>query len=143
MWTRLVTGISALGIYGWTLDDPKRAFNTFYDVSNWLTSHVLSGDSTFVRLTRNFFNDLLIDQFKGFLLGIAVATLLSIILWPFKAGTRWASGQVARMVRGGKDSPDDAHKAPADHAGFRSEDADPHIDDEPEIEPTASRRLRR
>lgn len=134
MWTRLITGIGALGVYGWTLDDPKRAFSTFYDLSNWLTSHVLSGDSTVIRMTRNFFNDLLIDQFKGFLLGIAVATLVSIIVWPVRVGTRWASVKVAQAIRGSASSPQDAHAAPdtIKAGAFAAAQADLRIDDDPD-----------
>lgn len=145
MWARLITGFSALGVYGWTLDDPKRAFNIFYDVSNWLTSHVLSGDGTLVRMTRNFFNDLLIDQFKGFLLGIAVATLLSVLFWPFKAGTRWASGKVAKAIRGTKGSSRQEHNDPKKTARQSNTlfSADARIDEDPEPGPAAPGALRR
>lgn len=94
MWTRVLSGLGALGLYGWTLEDPKQAFNAFFDASNWLTSHILSGEGTAARLARNFVNELLVEQFKGFLLGIAVATLISVLFWPVRASGRWAVGKM-------------------------------------------------
>jgi len=96
--TRLLTGLGALGAYGWMLSDPKRAYNTMFDLSDWLTGHVLTGRGTMETMLRNFVNDQMIDQAKAFLLGVAVATLLSVVFWPLSAGTRWVSGRMARAM---------------------------------------------
>lgn len=96
MWTRYVTGIGALCLYGRTLEDPKGSFILFHDASDWLTSHVLSGDGVVIRMVRNIFNDILIDQFEGFLLGIAVATWFSALAWPLRACYRFAGRTVRR-----------------------------------------------
>lgn len=134
MLTRLLTGLGALGAYGWMLSDPKRAYNTMFDLSDWLTGHVLTGRGTMETMLRNFVNDQMIDQAKAFLLGVAVATLLSVVFWPLSAGTRWVSGRMARAMRGARAGPDGRHRPPGDRAGSRLQavDADPRIDDDPD-----------
>ena len=84
MWLRLTTGLSALGLYGWRIENPKLSYAYFYDVSNWLTAWMISGDGLTGYL-RNFASMILIDQADGFLFGIAFATLISFLIWPFKA----------------------------------------------------------
>jgi len=84
MWLRLTTGLSALGLYGWRVEDPKLSYAYFYDASNWLTGWMISAEGISGYL-RNFANMILIDQADGFLFGVAFMALISFLFWPFKA----------------------------------------------------------
>lgn len=84
MWLRLTTGLSALGLYGWRVENPKLSYAYFYDVSNWLTGWMISAEGISGYL-RNFANLILIDQADGFLFGVAFMALISFLFWPFKA----------------------------------------------------------
>ena len=84
MWLRLTTGLSALGLYGWRVENPKLSYAYFYDVSNWLTGWMISAEGISGYL-RNFANLILVDQADGFLFGVAFMALISILIWPFKA----------------------------------------------------------
>jgi hypothetical protein len=98
MWARLATGIGALGLYGWRIEDPKGSYAAFYDVSNWLSAWIVSGDGAW-QYARNFINLILIDQVDGFLLGMAFMALISAVLWPLRASTAWAGRCVVEAVR--------------------------------------------
>ena len=84
MWLRLTTGLSALGLYGWRVENPKLSYAYFYDASNWLTGWMISAEGISGYL-RNFANLILVDQADGFLFGIAFAALFSFLFWPLKA----------------------------------------------------------
>lgn len=94
MWARAAIGAAALGTYGWRIEDPKASYAAFYDLSDWLTSWVVSGEGAWVYL-RNAINLMLVDQADGFLLGMAFFALLSVIFWPFRVLGRRA----ARLVK--------------------------------------------
>ncbi|MFK7945681.1 MAG: hypothetical protein AB8B85_22615 [Paracoccaceae bacterium] len=89
----MATGAAALGLYGWRIEDPKASYAAFYDVSNWLTSWLVSGEGLWI-YARNAINLMLVDQVDGFLLGMAVRALLSVLLWPFRICARWCSRSV-------------------------------------------------
>ena len=93
---RAVVGAGALGAYAWRVEDPKGSYAAFYDLSDWLTGLVLTGEGVAGYL-RNFVNLILIDQADGFLLGMAFFALLSLVFWPFKAAGRWSAGKVKSM----------------------------------------------
>ena len=125
MWARMATGAAALGAYGWQVHDPVGSYESFFNISNWLTSHVISGEGAWA-WGRNMVNLILIDQAKGFFLGMAVMALISVIFWPFRAAGRWTWGKIAG--RRGDD---------LDHE-------DEHWDgDEDDFEDTQTRRIRR
>ena len=90
---RAVIGAGAIGTYAWRVEDPKGSYAAFYDLSDWLTGLVLTGEGIAGYL-RNFVNLILIDQADGFLLGMAFFALLSLIFWPFKAAGRWGVKRV-------------------------------------------------
>ena len=94
---RAVIGAGALGAYAWRVDDPKGSYAAFYDLSDWLTGLVLTGEGIAGYL-RNFVNLILIDQADGFLLGMAFFALLSLIFWPFKVAGRWSAYKVRSLV---------------------------------------------
>ncbi len=94
---RAVIGAGALGTYAWRVEDPKGSYAVFYDLSDWLTGLVLTGEGIAGYL-RNFVNLILIDQADGFLLGMAFFALLSLIFWPFKTAGKWGAGKVRGLV---------------------------------------------
>ena len=94
---RAVIGAAALGAYAWRVEDPKGSYAAFYDLSDWLTGLVLTGEGAAGYL-RNFVNLILIDQADGFLLGMTFFALLSLIFWPFKTAGRWGAGKVRGMI---------------------------------------------
>ena len=104
MWGRIATGGAALGLYGWRIEDPKGSYAAFFDVSDWITSVVLSGDGIWGYM-RNIVNLILVDQANGFLLGMAFFALLSVLFWPFKASGRWVWHRLHRHRHG--DGPHD------------------------------------
>ena len=101
---RVVVGAGALGAYAWRVEDPKGSYATFFDLSDWLTGLVLTGERMTTYL-RNFVNLILIDQADGFLLGMAFFALLSLIFWPFKVAGKWGARKLGRGRPGrrGKD----------------------------------------
>ncbi|MGF1475995.1 MAG: hypothetical protein ACFB6S_10580 [Geminicoccaceae bacterium] len=108
MWWRAATGGTAIGIYGWRVHDPKGSYALFYDVSNWLTGWVLTGDGA-IGYARNLVNLILVDQADGFLLGMAFFAVMSILLWPVRAGAAFCvkrgGSAISRLVRGRSDQP--------------------------------------
>ncbi len=105
---RAVIGAGALGAYAWRVEDPKGSYAAFYDLSDWLTGLVLTGEGVAGYL-RNFVNLILIDQADGFLLGMAFFALLSLIFWPFKAAGRWGVGKVRGVIRHRHMGAEEAH----------------------------------
>jgi len=94
---RAVIGAGALGAYAWRVEDPKGSYAAFYDLSDWLTGLVLTGEGIAGYL-RNFVNLILIDQADGFLLGMAFFALLSLIFWPLKVAGRWGTRKLQRRT---------------------------------------------
>ena len=97
MWARIATGLGALGLYGWRIEDPKASYAAFYDVSDWLTGWLVAGEGLWGYL-RNAVNLILVDQADGFLLGMAVMALISVILWPFRVCARWCRRKLSRIA---------------------------------------------
>jgi len=108
---RAVIGAGALGAYAWRVEDPKGSYAAFYDLSDWLTGLVLTGEGIAGYL-RNFVNLILIDQADGFLLGMAFFALLSLIIWPFKTAGKWG----VRKVRGVITHSHEGTEAPHSHS---------------------------
>ena len=96
---RAVIGAGAIGAYAWRVDDPKGAYAAFYDLSDWLTGLVLTGEGIAGYL-RNCVNLILIDQADGFLLGMAFFALLSLVFWPFKTAGKWGARKLRRSRTG-------------------------------------------
>ena len=86
---RTTLGILACGLYAWRVYDPKGSYAVFYDVSNWLTGWLLTGDGL-AGLLRNLVNLVLLDQAEGFLLGIVFLSLLQVPIWAARKGARTA-----------------------------------------------------
>lgn len=104
MWVRAIIGGAALGLYGWRVEDPKGSYAAFYDASDWLTGWLLAGDGAW-GYARNFANLVLVDQADGFLLGMAFMALVSVVLWPVRAGGRWGLRRLRDAVT--RRSPDE------------------------------------
>ncbi|MEM7743095.1 MAG: hypothetical protein AAF409_05240 [Pseudomonadota bacterium] len=98
MWIRTLTGLGALGVYGWRVHDPKTSYGVFFDVSDWFTSFIVSSEGAWVWV-RNAINLILIDQADGFLLGMAFFALVSILLWPVRVCGRACVRGVQRIIR--------------------------------------------
>lgn len=99
---RTLVGLAAGGVYVWRVQDPKASYAVFYDITDWTTQTLsrlfVTGDAA-TEFLRNALNLILVDQLEGFLIGIAVATLLSAVFWPFKAGARWCWAKIRRRRR--------------------------------------------
>jgi len=108
---RAVIGAGALGAYAWRVEDPKGSYAAFYDLSDWLTGLVLTGEGIAGYL-RNFVNLILIDQADGFLLGMAFFALLSLIFWPFKTAGKWGAGKARAAIRHRQKGAEEAHDHP-------------------------------
>lgn len=78
MWFRSVTGIFALVGAGMSVQYPKETFVILYDTSNWLSGWFV-GEGAFWGFVKNAINLVIVDQFSGFLFGIAFATLISVL----------------------------------------------------------------
>lgn len=91
----LLGGLATAGL-GWRMVDPKGSYAALYDTSHFLTEF-LSGYEVLAR----FLSLVLVDQFNGLMLGIAVGTLLhlalggckAVMLWPF---ARWRKRRAGR-----------------------------------------------
>jgi hypothetical protein len=114
---RTSLGIAACGVYFWRVQDPKGSYAVFYDATDWLTtaiSGLFVSDGAVVGFIRNAINLVLLDQVEGFLIGIAFVSLLSGLLWPFKACGR-ALARKVRSLRGkGKPPPPAGTPAPGE-----------------------------
>jgi hypothetical protein len=95
---RTTLGILACGLYAWRVYDPKGSYAVFYDVSNWLTGWLLTGDGL-AGLLRNLVNLVLLDQAEGFLLGIVFLSLLQVPIWAARKGAGWCWRQYRRWRR--------------------------------------------
>lgn len=79
-------GGAALALLGWRIWDPKGSYATLYDASHVLTEPIAGYEF----LTR-FVSIVLVDQFNGLMLGVAVTAFLyfamsslnSLVQWPF------------------------------------------------------------
>ena len=105
MWGRILVGLGSLGLYGWRVEDPKGSYGAFYDASEWLTSHFIA-DGGGWGYVRSFVNIILVDQADGFLLGMAFAALVSIVLWPVRRTLGWGGSRIVRAVGRGGSEPD-------------------------------------
>jgi len=87
---QFLLGGAALAALGWRMVDPKGSYATLYDTSHYLTE-LLAGYDVIAR----FVSLVLVDQFNGLMLGVALSTLLyiclgglrSLIQWPFQKRT--------------------------------------------------------
>lgn len=83
----LLLGGAAIGALGWRMADPKGSYAALYDTSHYLTDALAGYD-----LISRFVSLVLVDQFNGLMMGIAISTLLyltlgglrNLALWPFK-----------------------------------------------------------
>ncbi len=104
---RTLVGLGAGAVYVWRVQEPKASYAVVYDITDWTTDTLsrlfVTGDAA-TEFLRNALNLVLVDQLEGFLIGIAVATLLSAVFWPFKAGGRWCWAKIhgRRRRRQGK-----------------------------------------
>ncbi|MEM7509001.1 MAG: hypothetical protein AAF415_19940 [Pseudomonadota bacterium] len=88
MWARTAIGVSALGLYGWRVADPKGSYAAFYDAADWATGFLIGSEGA-MGWVKNLVTLILVDQTDGFLLGMAFMALLSVLFWPVRAGGRW------------------------------------------------------
>jgi hypothetical protein len=95
---RTIIGLIACGLYGWRIYDPKQSYAGFYDVANWVTSWLLA-DGGVLGTIRRIVNLVLLDQVEGFLIGIAIVTLLSLPLWALRKSAGWGV-RMAKRSRG-------------------------------------------
>ena len=110
-------GLAASAVYLWRVQDPKGSYAIFYDVTDWLTtlvSGLFVSDGAIVGFVRNTINLVLLDQVEGVLIGIALASLFSAVLWPFKAAGRAAVRTVRKLRQPKRASPSPNHER---HAG--------------------------
>jgi hypothetical protein len=106
---RTLIGLIACGLYSWRIYDPKQSYAGFYDAANWLTGWLLD-DGGVIGTLRRIVNLVLLDQVEGFLIGIAIVTLLSLPIWALRKSAGWgmdlarsrrrwrSSGRSAAMV---------------------------------------------
>lgn len=81
----------ATALLGWRMIDPKGSYAALYDASHYLTDAVAGYEV----LTR-FISLVLVDQFNGLMLGVAVTAFLYMALgglrraagWPMRARAR-------------------------------------------------------
>ena len=84
-------GSLATAILGWRMVDPKGSYAALYDASHYLTDYVAGYEV----LTR-FISIVLVDQFNGLMLGVAVTAFAYVALsalrhaagWPMRARAR-------------------------------------------------------
>jgi len=84
-------GALACGLLGWRMADPKGSYAALYDTSHYLTEAV-AGHEVLTRLI----SLVLVDQFNGLMLGIAVtaffylglSVLRQVASWPIRARAR-------------------------------------------------------
>lgn len=81
----------ATALLSWRMADPKGSYAALYDVSHSLTD-LVAGQEVLTR----FISLVLVDQFNGLMLGVAVTAFFYLILgalrqaaaWPFRARTK-------------------------------------------------------
>lgn len=87
----MVLGGLATALLGWRMLDPKGSYAALYDMSHSLTDAVAGYEV----LTR-FISIVLVDQFNGLMMGIAVTAFIYVILsvlrrvlgWPLRVRAR-------------------------------------------------------
>ncbi len=95
---RTLIGLIACGLYSWRIYDPKQSYAGFYDAANWLTGWLLD-ESGVIGTLRRMVNLVLLDQVEGFLIGIAIVTLLSLPFWVLRKSAGWGVGLARRRSR--------------------------------------------
>lgn len=77
-------GALATAILGWRMVDPKGSYATLYDASHYLTDFVAGQEV----LTR-FISLVLVDQFNGVMLGVAVTAFFYVALGALRRAAGW------------------------------------------------------
>ena len=73
---RFILGFAAIAVFAYRLHDPKGSYPLIYDATAWLSA-LFVGNNGLPRMVRNGIDLVLLEQLEGFLLGIALVTLLS------------------------------------------------------------------
>jgi hypothetical protein len=81
----------ATGLLGWRMADPKGSYAALYDASHYLTEAVAGQE-----LLTRFISLVLVDQFNGLMLGVAVTAFFYLAMgglrraagWPFRMRAR-------------------------------------------------------
>ena len=81
---QFLLGGAALAALGWRMADPKGSYAALYDTSHYLTDLVAGYD-----VLARFISLVLVDQFNGLMLGIALSTLLYLCLGGLRSLARW------------------------------------------------------
>lgn len=79
----LIGGL-ATALLGWRMIDPKGSYAALYDASHYLTDAVAGYEV----LTR-FISLVLVDQFNGLMLGVAVTAFLYMVLGAVRRAAGW------------------------------------------------------
>jgi hypothetical protein len=79
-----ILGSVATALLGWRLVDPKGSYAALYDVSHYLTDAIAGYEV----LTR-FISLVLVDQFNGLMLGIAVTAFIYVALGAVRQAATW------------------------------------------------------
>ena len=80
----VLLGGLATGLLGWRMADPKGSYAALYDASHYLTE-ALAGQELLTR----FISLVLVDQFNGLMLGIAVTAFLYLCLSVIRQAAGW------------------------------------------------------
>lgn len=86
--------IAALLAMLWRIDYPADSYRVLLDVSNTLTSSVLT-DGFIKRMV----NLILVDQFNGLMTGIIISNLFSLLWWALTAPLRALGSLLKRKKR--------------------------------------------
>ncbi len=79
-----VLGGLATALLGWRLADPKGSYAALYDASHYLTDAV-AGYEVLAR----FISLVLVDQFNGLMLGVAVTAFFYVALGAVRRAATW------------------------------------------------------
>ena len=122
---RILIGLLACGVYVWRVLDPKAAYAVLYDLTDWTTAAIAAlfvGDDAVTSFVRSALNLVLVDQAEGFLIGVALTALASVVFWPVRAGGRAAVSAIRRLrhhptdreppPRGGSSGSEDRAESP-------------------------------
>lgn len=76
---QFLLGGAALAALGWRMADPKGSYAALYDISHYLTEMVAGYD-----VLARFISIVLVDQFNGLMLGVALMALLYMLVGSVK-----------------------------------------------------------
>ncbi|MEM6387890.1 MAG: hypothetical protein AAF718_16815 [Pseudomonadota bacterium] len=90
----LTIGGLATGLLAWRLADPKGSYAALYDISHALTESVAGYE-----VLSRFISLVLVDQFNGLMLGVAVTAFLYMMLGGLRRAASWPLRYRARTRR--------------------------------------------